>query len=157
VDTANQLYYFGIYDNKEAAKKGILDELERRYPDPQTHVSGPVRADESPALKGWSYRYYQQKYEGNEALVAYIIDKEMNLKRADYGQILVDMTIKKMASTAPPAPSTAVVGEAAAAHILTDRGEYVEAVRAAFNQAVKETDAKTETQLGSRATHVSYR
>lgn len=164
INEANSLRYHGLYDDAEAAKKGILDELERLYPDPQTRASEPAQADESPALQNFGYRYMERNYTGNAALVSYIIDKEVGLLRAGYGPTLIDMTIKKMATTAPPAPSTAVVNDEAAARraaerILADRGPYVEAVVASYAQAVKETHGKKGegTQIGRTATYSSYK
>lgn len=72
--------------------------------------------------------------------------------------MLVDMVVAEMRPVTPPAVSgPAMTGITAANDILDANGPYVVAVVAAYDEAVKTTDGKTETQLGLAADHVSYR
>lgn len=59
--------------------------------------------------------------------------------------------------TPPEVSSPQMTGTTAADDILNANGPYVVAVVTAFDEAVKTTDGKTETQLGLAADHVSYR
>ncbi|KAI7781566.1 hypothetical protein LA080_014599 [Diaporthe eres] len=139
-----------------AARQAILLELEHRHP--YLHYDKPVAAAVRPSLDGFEYRFYTKNYKDNDALVAYIVDRRKNPARSSYSTMLVDMVVAEMRPVTPPAVSgPAMTGITAANDILDANGPYVVAVVAAYDEAVKTTDGKTETQLGLAADHVSYR
>jgi hypothetical protein len=143
-----------IYKSPQEARQAILNEVERRHP---RAVPAAPKAPESPALAGFSFRVYHRTYDGNAGLAAYIVDRRFNPARSDYLVTLVDRVVAKMAYTVPPAPSKKVVGKEAAERIYQDNGPFVHAVGKAYNEAVQETSGKTDTQLGLKANHISYR
>lgn len=146
----------GACQSVEAARQAIFLELEHRHP--YLHYGKPVAAAVSPSLDGFEYRFYTKNYKDNDALVAYIVDRRKNPLRSSYSTMLVDMVVAEMSSMTPPAVSgPAMTGITAANDILDANGPYVVAVVAAYDEAVKTTDGKTETQLGLAADHVSYR
>ncbi|CAI4213556.1 unnamed protein product [Parascedosporium putredinis] len=96
--------------------------------------------------------------QGNDALAVYVVDKVRQPLRSDYGSKLLHLTAGAMRPHAPPGPSNQKLkGDEAAADILKNQQKYVSAVLAAYDKAVKDTGFKTDTQLGARADHVSYR
>lgn len=146
----------GACQSTSAARQAILHELEHRHP--YLNEDEPVAAAVSPSLEGFEYRFYMKNYKDNDALIAYIVDKKKNPLRSSYSTLLIDMVIAKMRSVTPPEVSAPQMTGTTAAHdILNANGPYVVAVVAAFDEAVKTTDGKTETQLGLAADHVSYR
>ncbi|KAK7721686.1 hypothetical protein SLS63_009469 [Diaporthe eres] len=146
----------GACQSVSAARQAIFLELEHRHP--YLHYKKPVAAAVSPSLDGFEYRFYTKNYKDNDALVAYIVDRRKNPPRSSYSTMLVDMVVAEMSSVTPPAVSgPAMTGITAANDILDANEPYVVAVVAAYDEAVKTTDGKTETQLGLAADHVSYR
>lgn len=146
----------GACQSPSAARQAILHELEHRHP--YLNEAKPLAAAASPCLEGFEYRFCMKNYKDNDALVAYIVDKKRNPLRSSYSTLLIDMVVAKMKPVTPPEVSAPQMTGTAAAHdILNANGPYVVAVVAAFDEAVKTTDGKTETQLGLAADHVSYR
>lgn len=146
----------GACQSTSAARQAILHELEHRHP--YLNEDEPVAAAVSPCLEGFEYRFYMKNYKDNDALVVYIVDKKRNPLRSSYSTLLIDMIVAKMRLVTPPEVSSPqMTGTTAADDILNANGPYVVAVVTAFDEAVKTTDGKTETQLGLAADHVSYR
>lgn len=146
----------GACQSTSAARQAILYELEHRHP--YLNEDEPVAAAVSPCLEGFEYRFYTKNHKDNDALVAYIVDKKRNPSRSSYSALLIDMVVAEMKSVTPPTVSDPqMTGTIAADNILNANGPYVVAVVASYDEAVRKTDGKTETQLGLAADHVSYR
>ncbi|KAK7706364.1 hypothetical protein SLS64_007704 [Diaporthe eres] len=144
-DVYNQLETNGI----RILQTGKTESVQALVRHSNTKRSGP---------NGFEYRFYTKNYKDNDALVAYIVDRRKNPPRSSYSTMLVDMVVAEMSSVTPPAVSgPAMTGITAANDILDANEPYVVAVVAAYDEAVKTTDGKTETQLGLAADHVSYR
>ncbi|KAL1858231.1 hypothetical protein Daus18300_009977 [Diaporthe australafricana] len=134
------------------ARQAIMHEREHRHPD--LHEDQPVAAALGPAFVGFRYRFYTTTYQGNDALVAHIIDKIKHPSRSDCLKMVLDTFVAKMISTTPPAASRP--GTTTANDIQDANGPCVAAVLAAYDEAVK-TIGKTKTRLGLQADHVTCR
>lgn len=151
-----ELITSGSCQNASGARQALLHEPEHRHP--YLQHDEPVAAAVGPSFDGFKYRFYTQTYEGNNALVAYIVDERRNPPRSDYSKMLLNMVIEEMKPMAPPTVSRPeMTGITAADDILNVNGPFVAAVVAAYDEALKATDGKTSTQLGLSADHVSYR
>ena len=124
-----------LYQQKQAARQ----EKERQ----------DKRKKNAADVAKYEYRFYHREYKGKSAVVAGIIDKKHNLPRADYGVLLIDAVISDMKSQSPSE-------DLSLDEILTGSNDYRKAVLAAYDAAVKRTHAKTDTQLGLQADHVTY-
>lgn len=152
----NSLCSQGVCRSPQTLKAAIHAEADRRYP--RREFKPEVRAPTIPALEGYTYRFYDQTFKGNDALAVYVVDKVRQPLRSDYGSKLLHLTAGAMRPHAPPGPSNQKLkGDEAAGDILKNQQKYVSAVLAAYDKAVKDTGFKTDTQLGARADHVSYR
>jgi hypothetical protein len=158
VDTIlRNLVLYQYSPDRNTAINSILAHLPRS----RATSSSSGRSDGS-AYAGWRYRHYNRHFEGNSAVVAYILDRRRNPPRSDYSVMLYGMASYKMKHTAPPRPASGSKGEAAAAEIYAavstsrEAYDYVEKVVQKYDAAVEETTGKTDTQLGAMARYVTY-
>lgn len=95
----------------------------------------------------FEYSFLYRKYTGKDAIIAKIVDVPL---RSDYSIDLIDRTIAKMAPVEIP-------GGLSVEQLCAADSEFREKVLATYNEVVAETSGKTDTQLGLKADHVTYR
>ncbi|KAK0735089.1 hypothetical protein B0T26DRAFT_746913 [Lasiosphaeria miniovina] len=105
---------------------------------------------EASATAEFVYKYRNRpEYTGNAAVVAYTLQKKLNMLGSDYSNSLVDETIKIMKHDAKPPkpPATVAKGEDSVVHIYNNEPEYVKKVIEAYGKAL--VNLKDQgTQLG---------
>jgi hypothetical protein len=139
----------------QEARYAVLAELERMHPWP--HFVAQHIAPVNPAFANFSWRIYHRYYHGNQALMAYIIAKKVNPYASDYTILLADMVMRAMNGTAPPTPRPGNKEEVAAKEVVDMNGPYVQAVVREWEDAAHKTSGRTDTQLGLRADHSTFR
>ena len=108
------------------------------------------RAENARLITDFEYRYYTRTFKQGDAIIAKIIDKSLNLPRADYGVDLMFSSIKKMKGIEVPLDITIE-------DLIHTDNPFKTAALDAYNKAVRETSGKTDTQLGLRANYVDYK
>ena len=134
------------------------------------HTSQPLIIRSNPSIKTHSindhtaiqhhHRYptLRRTLVGNDALIGFFVNRRINPYLNDYSlRIVAEEVIPAMRVTSPPTPPEGKVKEEAAEWILQNGSEYVGKVVEEFNQAVRESSGRTDTELGLRADHVDYR
>lgn len=98
-----------------------------------------------------SYRFYDRTYSGTAGIIAEIIDRDMNsLSRTHYSRDLIDRVVSAMKSVIPP-------DDLSPKQLITTANDFRNRVMTEYTRAVKETDGKTDTQIGLTANYVNYK
>lgn len=122
------------------------------------HIAICASMTTSRGLEGLECRIYTKEDKDNDAFIPHIVGTGTNRRRSSYSTILIDMVVAEIKPVEPPAVSgPGTRGASAANDILNANGPYIVAVLAAYDNAVKTTVGKTQTQLGLAADRVSCR
>lgn len=134
-----------LYQQKQAARA----EKERKEKAERAEKERKEKREKNAKeLSEFGYRFYHRDFKGKNALVAAIIDKKHNPPRADYGVTLIEGVISKLALSPPV--------DLSIDEIMT-KSDFRTAVLHGYDEEVKRTDGKTDTQLGLHADHYTQK
>ncbi|KAK0733228.1 hypothetical protein B0T26DRAFT_683171 [Lasiosphaeria miniovina] len=134
--------------------KAATAKLMKLYVSPPTSESGGSSSglSDTSATAEFTFKYRDlPEFQGNAAVAAYILQKELNILGSSYGNDLVKETVRIMKHDAKPKspPSTVAKGEAAAEWVHKNDTEYKAHVENSYKQAV--VNLKNQgTQIGER-------
>lgn len=138
---------FYLYEQRRQQRR---ENEERRERERRENEARQRRQAATRAVNDYSFRFYTRNYERKSGIIAAIINHLHNPARADYGLLLIDRVIDTIGGMALPE-------ELLPAQIIANDNPFRTAVDHAYDLAIRETHAKTDTQLGLHADHFNYK